>query len=115
MKKYYNPKFYNYNSKWLGIIEYRALIFLGIYSWIIYLILGVLNITMIFKIYLAMFCIIPIAIVLIIPIKRESIIDMILSYIRYSTMPKRLFFLITEPDKEIIRKYSKWQNRFYIL
>ncbi len=78
--------FYNRKNKWLGIIDYKTLLFCVVYMFIVFKIVLSFNISYITKTYIILNMFIPVIIFIILNLKEESIIDkikiIILFYIR---------------------------------
>lgn len=67
--------FYNRKNKWLGIIDYKTLVFGILYAFIMFKIIFGFNLTYELKIYLYINMILPLIIFIILNIHEESIID----------------------------------------
>lgn len=78
--------FYNRKNKWLGLIDYKTLLFCIIYVFIVFKIVFSFNISYITKTYIVVNMFLPLVIFILLNIKEESVIDrlkiIILFYIK---------------------------------
>ena len=72
-QKVYN--FYSRKNKWLGLIDYKTLLFCVIYVFIVFKIICLFNISYITKIYIVANLLLPLIIFILFNLKEESIID----------------------------------------
>lgn len=68
---------YNRKNKWLGIIDYKSLMFLTIYIFIIIDILKITHLPFQVSIYIFLFLVVPIVGVIFINVNNEVVIDVI--------------------------------------
>jgi hypothetical protein len=79
---------YKRNNKWLGIIDYKSLIFLVIYSVVLWNILGIIPLSLEYIIYIFFLLFIPVLSLLCININNESAIDVVLIILKYGLKNK---------------------------
>lgn len=79
---------YKRNNRWLGIIDYKSLMFLVIYLFVIWNIINFLNINLEYKIYIFLFLSIPITVLLCMNINSESAIDTLIIIIKFKLKSK---------------------------
>lgn len=79
---------YKRNNKWLGIIDYKSLVFFVSYLAIVWNILNLLHINLEYKIYILMILIIPVAVMLCMNINSESALDTVITIIRFNCKNK---------------------------
>ena len=86
MKKYNKQKIYkNFNrkNKWFGIIDYKSLVVLVVYIFIIFTILRYTNIKIEYALYVFMFLTVPVVAVVFININNEVAIDIIYIILKF--------------------------------
>ena len=74
---------FNRNARWLGIIDYKSLIVLLIYMYVIYFITGILNIKILVRLYVLVIFSIPMIILTVMYSNEESVIDMLITIAKY--------------------------------
>lgn len=88
--------FYNRKNKWLGLIDYKTLLFCLIYIFIIFKLVSVFNISYIAKTYIAANLLLPLIIFVLFNLKEESIIDkliiIILFYVKRKIYTNNRYF-----------------------
>lgn len=87
-------------SKWLGMIDYKSLTVLAIYVVAIINTVNILPIDINYKIYIDMFCIIPVIVTTICSIDNENIIDVLKVVIRYNVAPNLYVYNFAENEEE---------------
>ncbi len=88
MKEYnkqYIYKNFNRNNKWLGIIDYKSLMFLVVYVIVVVTILRIVKLNIEYSIYIFLFLTVPVVSVIFININNEVAIDVIFIIIKYYT------------------------------
>lgn len=119
--QYYFPREYKTVNKFLGIIEYRVVIVICAYLYILYNIIGIFNFSIVIKIYVYIMCALPVISFLIVKINNENILDLLLIYLKYIFKPKRYFFVINDLNTSVRRKIKKMSsisrgiNKFFVL
>jgi len=93
-QKVYN--FYSRKNKWLGLIDYKTLLFCVIYVFIVFKIIGLFNISYITKIYIVANLLLPLIIFILFNLKEESIIDklifILLFYVKRKIYTNNIYF-----------------------
>ncbi len=79
---------YKRKNKWLGIIDYKSLIFIVIYVILLISILKFINVNMEYMIYILIFGIIPIVAVICVNIGNENAIDMLIVILKFNLSKK---------------------------
>lgn len=86
MKEYNKQKIYkNFNrkNKWFGIIDYKSLVILVAYIFLIITILRYINIKLEYAVYIFMFLTVPVVAVVFININNEVAIDVIFIILKF--------------------------------
>lgn len=96
-------------NKWLGIIEYRAIVIILIYIIMIFLILRVMPLNFEYKIYIFSLFVIPVIFVLFVNINNENVFDIIINIINFIIKNKIYVDTnnITKEDEKKRYKYLK--------
>lgn len=76
-------RFYSRKSKWHGIIDYKSLIFIIFYVFVIIKILSFLTISIIIKLYIFIFLVLPMLIFTLLNINEESITDKMIIILKF--------------------------------
>ena len=97
---------FNRKNKWMGIIDYKSLLVLVIYMFIIFSAIRVLNLSLKLSMYLFLFFTVPIISAVIINVNNEVAIDVILIIIKFY-IKKKIFINKKEIKKEKIKLYKK--------
>lgn len=109
MKEYnkqYIYKNFNRKNKWFGIIDYKSLVMLMSYVFLVITILKFANINLEYSIYFFLALTIPVVAVIFININNEVAIDVILIILKYYT--KKVVFVNIKDAKEYKKfKYKK--------
>lgn len=92
---------YKRKNKWLGIIDYKSLIYMCIYIFIIVSILRVIPIKLEYSIYIFIFLVIPIVALILINVGDDSAIDTLIVIFKYCVNNKIYV------KKEYIKKLDK--------
>ena len=100
---------FNRKNKWMGIIDYKSLLVLVIYMFIIFSAIRVLNLSLKLSMYLFLFFTVPIISAVIINVNNEVAIDVILIIIKFY-IKKKIFINKKEIKKEKIKLYKKQVN-----
>ena len=79
---------YKRKNKWLGIIDYKSLIFIVIFLILLISILKFINVNMEYMIYILIFGIIPIVAVICVNIGNENAIDMLIVILKFNLSKK---------------------------
>lgn len=101
MKEYnkqYIYKNFNRKNKWLGIIDYKSLLIVIAYVFLVITILRFANINFEYSIYIFLALTIPVVAVIFININNEVAIDVILIILKYYT--KKAIFVNIKDAKE---------------
>lgn len=103
--------YFNYKrkNKWLGIIDYKTLVVIGIYIFIVISILKIIPIKIEYLIYFFIFLVVPVIAILLINIENDSAIDMLMIILKYS-MNNDIFVkkeYIKNIQKDIYINYRK--------
>ena len=75
---------YKRKNKWLGIIDYNALIIIVLYVFLVISILKIIPIKLEYLIYIFIFSVVPIIAILLINIGEENAIDMLSIILKYN-------------------------------
>ena len=109
MKEYnkqYIYKNFNRKNKWFGIIDYKSLVMLMSYVFLVITILRFTNINLEYSIYIFLALTIPVVAVIFININNEVAIEVILIILKYYT--KKAVFVNIKDAKEYKKiKYKK--------
>lgn len=97
---------FNRKNKWMGIIDYKSLLVLVIYMFIIFSAIRVLNLGIKLSMYLFLFFTVPIISAVIINVNNEVAIDVILIIIKFY-IKKKIFINKKEIKKKKIKLYKK--------
>lgn len=97
---------YKRNNKWLGIIDYKSLAFLGIYLTILWNILELIPTVLEYKLYIFLFLSIPICVILCININDESAIDVVIIIFKFS-FKNKIYTNIKNLDVKDVNKNHK--------
>lgn len=89
---------FNRNARWLGIIDYKSLIVLLIYMYVIYFITGILNIKILVRLYVLVIFSIPMIILTVMYSNEESVIDMLITIAKYILRPKKYVHIPNKKD-----------------
>lgn len=109
MREYNKQRTYqNFNrkNKWMGIIDYKSLLVLIIYMFIIFSAIRLLNLDFKISIYLFSFFTVPIISAVIININNEVAIDVILIILKFY-IKNKIFIHKKELKKDRITLYKK--------
>lgn len=82
-QKYFFPLNYNYSGKFLGIVEYKLLIPIALYGLIIFLVLRLLELTMLLKLIMFISFFLPITLILCSQVNSEPFYTFALAIIKY--------------------------------
>ena len=96
---------FNRKNKWMGIIDYKSLLVLVIYMFIIFSAIRVLNLNLKLSMYLFLFFTVPIISAVIINVNNEVAIDVLIIIKFY--IKKKIFINKKEMKKEKIKLYKK--------
>lgn len=108
---------YKRKHKWLGIIDYKSLVFLIIYLFILYNLISIIPLQIMHKIYLFLFLSIPLLSIFIININNENVIDTLIIIINFYINKKifikkfNLFSSTKIINKKIYKKIVKNSNK----
>lgn len=108
MQKINKQKTFNFlkkKNKWLGLVDYKTLLFVIIYIVILSKIISIFNISNILKLYFFVYLTIPFVIFIFLNLKEESIIDKLLIILIYFT--KRKNFVKMKNYAKLNKKYIK--------
>ena len=89
---------FNRNTRWLGIIDYKSLIVLIVYMYVIYFITGILNIKILVRLYVLVIFSIPMIILTVMYSNEESVIDMLITIVKYILRPKKYVHIPNKKD-----------------
>lgn len=104
--------FYNKKSKWLGIVDYKTLVFGILYAFIAFKIIFLLNTTYTIKIYIYINMILPLVIFILLNIQEESIIDKLKVIICFYIFRRRYINMNFFSKQKII--YVKNVEKYHI-
>lgn len=82
-QKYFFPLNYNYSGKLLGIIDYKLLLPIALYGFIIFLFLKLLQLSILLKLIMFIFFFLPITLILCSQVNSEPFYTFILAIIKY--------------------------------
>lgn len=95
----YRSKVYsNFNRKprWKGLIDYKSLVFLISYMFVIWNIVKIFDISLILKSYIIILFTVPIIIVMYIYSSEESVVDMMLTVFKFVIRPKTFYHIVSK-------------------
>lgn len=75
---------YKRKNKWLGIIDYRSLVLIIIYVFVVVSILRIVPLKLEYLIYVFIFLVIPVISILLINLGNDSAIDMLLIMLKFT-------------------------------
>lgn len=75
---------YKRKNKWLGIIDYRSLVLIIIYVFVVVSILRIVPLKLEYLIYVFIFLVIPVISILLINLGNDSAIDMLLIILKFT-------------------------------
>lgn len=89
---------FNRKTKWLGLVDYKTLIFLAIYVYSIYCVTGIFNVKMLARIYILVIFSIPVVILTTMYMNEESVVDMFTVVLKYLVRPKKYVHIPKKSD-----------------
>lgn len=89
---------FNRKTKWLGLVDYKTLIFLAIYVYSIYCVTGIFKIQVLARIYILVIFSIPVLILTTMYMSEESVVDMFITVLKYVVKPKRYVHIPKKSD-----------------
>ena len=101
MKEYNKQSLYkNFNrkNKWFGIIDYKSLVILVGYSFLVITVLRLINLKIEYLIYISLFLIVPVVVAVFININNEVAIDVIIIILKFYL--KKVIYVHKKDKKE---------------
>lgn len=102
---------YKRNNKWMGIIDYKSLVFLIIYSIVLWNILGFISAELEYKIYIFFLLFIPFLAILCINISSESAVDVLVIILKYSLKNKVYTNIENLYVEDVYKKHKIFSKR----
>lgn len=90
---------FNRKTKWLGLVDYKTLIFLAIYVYSIYCVTGIFNVKTLARIYILVIFSIPVIILTTMYMNEESVVDMFTVVLKYLVRPKKYVHIPKKSEK----------------
>lgn len=99
---------YKRNNKWLGIIDYKSLIVICIYVFIVVCTLKVIPIKLEYLVYIFIFLVIPVVVLILINIGEDSAVDTLIVILKF-LLNNNIFIkkeYIKKLDNEVYKLYK---------
>jgi len=93
---------FNRSARWLGIIDYKSLVFLVIYVFGLWNISKLFDISLVSQIYILILFTIPVVVFVFAYIDEESVVDMLFNILKFCLRRKWYVYILKEERLNII-------------
>lgn len=90
---------FNRNARWLGIIDYKSLVFLISYIFLLWNITKLFNIALISQIYILIVFAIPVVVLVLAYIDEESVVEVLFNILKFCLRRKWYVYILKEENK----------------
>ena len=98
---------FNRSARWLGIIDYKSLVFLSFYVFGLWNITKLFSISLVSQIYILILFTIPVVVFVFAYIDEESVIDMLFNILKYCLRRKKHIYILKKDSENIISRNPK--------